>query len=576
MSIPLGICIFPKAPPNAARMVSYEEVVFEILQHAGLYHKAVTPEQLASALPTLRILVTVGCGDLPDGFEEWLHSGGAWLAVGDVCGRPDLLGVQCEKPAISVFAGGSVTLGEGYSMPGPDPDPITNTDGVPLHFFGGIAVRTNGADLLAGVFDAHARQTDRSSVSRFAAGRGTAMLIAPDLTGTVVRIRQGTAVTRDGIPAPDGTVPTMDGVLKSDDGAALDWILDRYPVTGVPGFQAFLHPIADMWCEVLLRAIFDLADRTRTMLPLLWFYPRRLPAVAHLSHDTDLNDPDLARRMLEVVGDLGLASTWCTILPGYEPDLMRAIRDAGHELAMHFDAMTTGRSWSEQEFNAQWTALTDLFDGAPPVSNKNHYLRWEGDTEFYGWLERRGIRLDQSKGASKTGEAGYNFGTCHTFVPVDPDGTPRDVLVMATPTQDPEVFAPRELAGALLKTVLRHHGILHLLFHPAHIRKPGVEEELRASVASARQNGMEWWTARQIDAWERARRSISWSDAENGIVLCVEDNLPDATLVWVSPGGTMHIDGCQMSPQIFPAWGRNLPSITLDLAPGQYVLEVVP
>src|SRR5207244_1010884 len=114
-------------------------------------------------------------------------------------------------------------------------------------------------------------------------------------------------------------------------------------------------------------------------------------------------------------------STWCVIEPGYAPDVIRAIRDAGHELALHYDAMSAGHQWDETEFTRQWEKLTVLFGGERPVSNKNHYLRWEDDTEFYGWCERHNIQLDQSKGASKTGEAGFNFGTCHPYFPLAPD-----------------------------------------------------------------------------------------------------------------------------------------------------------
>ena len=79
----------------------------------------------------------------------------------------------------------------------------------------------------------------------------------------------------------------------------------------------------------------------------------------------------------------------------------------------------------------------------------------------------RGIQLDQSKGASKPGEAGFNFGTCHPYFPVEFDGSPIDVLELPTPTQDLNVFAPETLLRPLLDP-RRRHGILHLLFHPTH------------------------------------------------------------------------------------------------------------
>src|SRR5262249_6131825 len=161
----------------------------------------------------------------------------------------------------------------------------------------------------------------------------------------------------------------------------------------------------DAWRELLLRALFYLAAEAELPLPLLWLYPRNLPALGHLSHDTDGNEPAKGERLLEVLNQAQVRSTWCVILPGYPAPLLEAIRAAGHEPAMHFDAMSPGATWSEAAFLEQRRQLVGLFGGRAPVTNKNHYLRWEGDTEFFAWCARAGIELDQSKGASKTGEA---------------------------------------------------------------------------------------------------------------------------------------------------------------------------
>src|SRR5207253_6712209 len=144
---------------------------------------------------------------------------------------------------------------------------------------------------------------------------------------------------------------------------------------------------------------------------------------------------------------------------------------------MHFDAMSPDCLWGEAQFEAQWQRLSGLFEERP-VTNKNHYLRWEGDTEFFDWCVARGIRMDQSKGVSKTGGAGFNFGTCHPYRPVAPDGRVLPLLELPTPAQDLIVFAPEALAAPLLDGVVKQHGILHLLFHPAHVATTGVAEWL--------------------------------------------------------------------------------------------------
>ncbi len=379
-------------------------------------------------------------------------------------------------------------------------------------------------------------------------------------------------MTRDGVSAPDGTAPVSDGILKSDDGAVLDWLLDREPVPGVHGLSAFLQPIADQWREVVLRVLFELATKQNVPLPLLWLYPRALPALAHLSHDTDGNDPDKARQLLDTLAVADVPATWCVIAPGYEKDLIDTVRRAGHELATHYDALSDGCHWGREPFDAQQRFLRELF-GEEPVTNKNHYLRWEGDTEFFEWCAQGGLLMDQSKGASKTGEAGFNFGTCHPYQPVAPNGRVIPVLELPTPTQDLHVFAPEELAAPLMAAAERHHGILHLLFHPAHIDKPQVADSIIRVVRTAQERGLEWWTARQISAWERARRQVTWSDYRSGpeqtqVTLCAHSALKDATLLWLCPksSGQAAVDGASLSAKRVHFWGFPFEAVVMDLA----------
>ena len=105
----------------------------------------------------------------------------------------------------------------------------------------------------------------------------------------------------------------------------------------------------------------------------------------------------------------------------------------------------------------------------------------------------------------------------------DTSGTFRSVLELPTPTQDLEVFVPAAFFSLLLEAAERHHGILHLLFHPGHIHKACVQEALHNAVESARRKGLEWWTARDINTWERARRRAL-------VLLVAPDRLPQLQL----------------------------------------------
>ncbi|MDO8587723.1 MAG: hypothetical protein Q7T82_11860 [Armatimonadota bacterium] len=584
-SSPLGVCVLPEAGVNSARTVSYPHYVHEILKRSGVCCQAVDLQNLPEALHGLRLLLTVGEAELPEEvrtrLRRWVEDGGAWLSAAGTCGMPEVFGVEVEPAEYALGrTGGMAVLGEGYLEPTQRSHPVMSHIEIPLHYFNGLPVRATRGDVLAGTLDAHQRSTERAGVVESIFGKGRTLLICPDVTGAVVRIQQGVAVTRDGLSAPDGRSSICDGALKSDDGAVLDWIFDREPVPGAPGLKGFLQPVADQWRELLLRGVFHLAARAGVSLPVLWLYPRDLPALAHLSHDSDGNDPDCARRMLETLDAAGVKSTWCIIPPGYEPDTVEQIRGGGHELALHFDAHSDGTAWSEAEFDGQWNLIVKIFGGEKPVTNKNHFLRWEGDTEFFDWLERRGVQFDASKGASKTGEVGFNFGFCHPYFPVDPRGRLLDVLEISTLSQDLGHFAPVEVAEPILWAALKVHGVMHMVFHPAHIVKPGIEANLLALIEKARALGMEWWTGRQINAWERARRGVTWSDyrAASGnasVTLTAADSLDHASIMWLGGrSARVNVNGEERPSKLVKRWGFDFRSVTFDIERGrEYRIE---
>jgi hypothetical protein len=578
--MPVGVCAFGAPSPNLPRGNVYADYIEEILAHAGLCHSVIEPASLESTLPQLRLLVTVGEAALPDSTKEqlhaWVEAGGAWLSIAGTCGIPDFFGVKNVPPAFSIAAPGpqASTLGEGYLTFADTPHQILGHLEIPLHFFNGVAVipaASADATVISETSNSHQHPASRCGVVERSVGQGRCLLIAPDAVGAIVRIGQGVAITRDGVPSGDGTCSVTDGVLKCDDGAVLDWHFDRQDVPGVPGLKGFLQPVADQWRELILRSIFYLATEQQLALPLLWLYPRNLPALAHMSFDSDGNEPARAERLLEVLDQAGIATTWCIILPGYEPEMISQIEVAGHELATHYDALD--RPWSEDSFDEQWRALCEQFSQRP-VSNKNHYTRWEGDTEFFAWCQGRGIQLDQSKGPSKTGEIGFIFGTCHPYFPVAADGKVLDVLELPFFTQDLIAFAPPAARIPLREQALKAHGILHMLFHPAHIATQGVDEALLSTAREAQAAGMEWWTARDINSWERARRNVRWQEQESNdnalqVTLCTEEALPDATLLFlqVEPEKLL-VNGSAVETTIVTRWGFEFNSTVLNLEAG--------
>jgi hypothetical protein len=457
-------------------VISYQNYIHEILSHAGLPYLPITPNELQVSLLNAQILLTIGNAVLTDdqrtSLDTFVRSGGSWINLCGFFDMSELLGVDLIPPPPGWASSKSRTIGEGYLVPASS-HPIVSGIEKPLHFYNGLGLRATTAGVIARYLDVHGRATQDAVLFETSVDQGIIITCGVDLTGTVVMVQQGRSVTRDGFPAPDGSATISDGVLKSGDGTVLDWIFDREEAPGT-GMQAFIRPVADLWRDLLLRCIFYCASKKSIPLPLLWYWPRNLTAVAHMSNDTDLNEADRGYHLLNLLAKADIRSTWCMILPGYPQLLINAINAAGHELGMHYDAMTPGLDYSQNEFDRQYSKLVELFGTDVPkiTTNKNHYLRWEGDMQLFDWCVNLGIQVDQTKGASKTGEAGYNFGSCHPYFPVRFNGDPVDVIEFATPTQDLIVFAKEELLDSLLQTCLRHHGILHTLFHPTHcIRK---------------------------------------------------------------------------------------------------------
>src|SRR5699024_12789434 len=77
-----------------------------------------------------------------------------------------------------------------------------------------------------------------AAITRRRVGAGLVLTFGVDLWYTIVRIQQGYPVTADGTPAADGTAPIDDGLLKAEDGMALEVETDRRMPPGQPPLPA--------------------------------------------------------------------------------------------------------------------------------------------------------------------------------------------------------------------------------------------------------------------------------------------------------------------------------------------------
>ena len=137
---------------------------------------------------------------------------------------------------------------------------------------------------------------------------------------------------------------------------------------------------------------------------------------------------------------------------------------------------------------------------------------------------------------------------------------------------------PLPFADMIMNGVFRHYGVAHFLFHPAHSTIPEVADAMLYVLAQGKARGLEWWTARDISAWERARRTSAWSayasEGKDGhgkaaVTFRTERPLKDATVLWLAPNETKtKIDGKRRCAQRVERWGVPFAAATSDLLPG--------
>lgn len=579
---------------GAAPYARYTE---EILRHAGLACAPVNRADLTAATLQVDLLLLVGSPVLAQAerqaIADWVAAGGALVVTGGTCRLDGLLGARETAP-----------IAEGYLAVDPA-HPVTRSLTSSLHVFGGHGLQALHGTSLGRWQDENRALTDADAVVVNRCGRGVTVAIGPDLPHSVLQIQQGTPVWADGQPAPDGTAPIDEGILKCDDGVVLHWEHDRerqalteampdcpgkhpnYPLGDTPWF---MQPVADELRELLLQAIGWAAAESGKAVPALWYWPQGLQAVGLLSHDSDLNQDASARTTLEVLADLGINSTWCIMTGPTWPDRFtretyEAIKAAGHEIALHYNALPLdGGFWSEAEFYRQVAWVKQEAGVATLTSNKNHYTRWEGKLEFFRWLEKAGIQSDQSKGPSKKGNVGYMNGSCQPWFPFDGEEQRFfDVLEVPLQTQDLWLTAPAIIQDQIIAMAIKHHGVAHFLYHQIHIhRRPEVKAALIDTITAGRAAGLQWWTGAQINHWERLRRQVTvtadMASAES-ITLTVQspEAVAEAEVAVIVPNGacdTWQTAAPGLAVRLAQYHGQRALFVRTDLAAGTTRIEL--
>nr|WP_150959717.1 hypothetical protein [Aneurinibacillus sp. XH2] len=378
---------------------------------------------------------------------------------------------------------------------------------------------------------------------RFKAGSGFIDRWSVNIPYTIVALQQGSGpVFEDGIPAEDGTGNVDEGILKADDKCEMDWEYDR--LTTETGAPYFAHPYADLWREVLIGHLLRRSVEMGLTLPFLGYWPDGISHVAMISHDSDINQDEHAEATLEVLEECGIRSTWCMLEPGYSSSIYDRVKEAGHELAFHYNALDIqGGHWGEEEFDRQLAWLKSAAGLSEITSNKNHYTRFEGWGELFRFCEKNGIAAEQTRGPSKKGNIGFLFGTCHPYFPIswaDERNRLYDVLEIGFLTQDLDhlTLADSSVVVPFLEQTMKVQGVAHFLFHQIHImQQPKVTDAVRKVVREAKSRGFVFWTCKEINDWERARRKVSIRGVNDRGEVIADGEALDRLVVWIPVTG---------------------------------------
>jgi hypothetical protein len=523
--------------------------------------------------------------------RECVQRGAGIVVVGGSAGLDEVIGATAHD------------VHEGYLSAFNPSHPITAGLPSPLHAFDASALRATSGTSLGKLRDLSTHRILGDSVVAHHYGQGATVALGADIAASVLNIQLGRKIQQDGAPAPDGTGPIDDGILKTDDGVVLSWEHDRIqtalagPVPDCPGIDPaypdgatpwFGRPVADELRTLLLQAIAWVASETGQNLALLAEWPYRLRAIGLISHDSDGNLDDGARTSLRLLDEAEINSTWCHIWSPayshrYRPATFAMIKQAGHEIALHYNALDRdGGAWGRKHLAAQAAYVRHEAGVDQFTSNKNHYLRWEGGTEFFHWLADEGIQVDQCKGPSKKGNVGYPHGSSLPWFPLDRDtGTFIDVMEIPLQFQDLWLTTPYYPSSTTIAQARRHRGVAHFLFHQIHLHtKPQVAQAMLDVIAQGREQGLDWWTSAQINNWQRRRRSASVTVCDRQMIVRTDRAVKAATIEVLAPRWAAENDvqfstpSAELNVTQTVRWNQKALVMQLNLPAGETIITV--
>lgn len=472
--------------PNDRFAPAYQET----LDHAGVRY-ALAEVIDDAALRAFDVLLLCGCGELSpvetQVLTRWVANGGQLVVSGCSFGIGSLLGLK----------GAGVHLSHGRLLPAADgtlwPEGIKD-----IRFFGAKLHEVENGKARATI------GTRLAGLVQHDTGSGTTFFLAPHLGQTAETMQLGRSVEADGIGPIDGTARLDDGILRAEDGIALDFSQDRTTADGSP-IPIFATPHADALRDLWLRTTLEALKRTRKAFTVLWHWPKGATGTAMITFEGDHSEGENTKLLSRVVASLGARAGWLTTSPGFSADVYKALKSVDHDAGLLFTAESLA-DWDGDKVKVEHLAITRA-SGQPNVGAvRPGDGAWYRHRLFYEMLERIGPRLSLSKGGRQPGTQGFPFGMCRPYRPLQLDGTPYQSYELGYHALMPGF--PDAAADAIVRTCARLHGCFHLSGPTDRAENPAYLASIQRILAIIKENKLRFIVPTELLEFEEARRAL--------------------------------------------------------------------
>jgi hypothetical protein len=461
----------------------------ETLEHAGLNFDVL--ESLDEAgLRQFDCLLMAGYGELSameaQTVAKWVTLGGKLVVSGSTFGLSALLGLKAKATHLSQ---GQIECVKDCTLWPSKAEPIV--------FFGARVHEAADATVVA-------TAQGGAALTKYLLGRGAAWYVAAHLGQTAHQMQLGRSVETDGIGPADGSVTLDDGILRAEDGIALDWNLHRRSIE--PNTPAiFPQPHADCLREMWLRCVLDALQTTRKAFSMLWHWPDNASTIGMVTFEAELEASESIRTLSRMVGSLGVSAAWLSPSPGYGGDLYRYLKAIDHEAGILFQAHEFGE-WDSEKLKVQHLAITRASSSPLAAAARPKDGGWYRHTKFFEMVDQLGIRLLVSRGGRQPGSQGFPFGSCIMRRPLRPCGTPYHCYDL--PYQMYLPGFPDAAAEHVIDAVAHRHGCFHIAADGSLAEDIHFSASLRRLLAFAKQHHMRFYVPTELTHYEEARRKL--------------------------------------------------------------------